>query len=149
MQVVIPMAGLGTRFSKKGYHRDMERMEEKNKRYETLNLIWESIRFYERALSERIRKNNSEGVDLGQTRVLYSRLIEELKLYMRTLEVTLNQQDEEFFSDFFKDGKEVEGTVAFLEATWGEGTANKARKWLSQGMVKHFERSYKAVNDYY
>ena len=117
------------------------------KTYEELKLIWESICYYEKALRKRIEDNNKE-LDIGQTRLLYTKVIEELRSYSKALNVDLNEQDAHFFSDYFENGKNIEGTIACLAATRGFETANKGRKWLCEDMLLHFEKSYQALNDY-
>ena len=123
-------------------------VEKEERRLEKLHIIWESIGFYEIALRERILKNNVEGLDLPQTKMLYRKLIEELKLYGEALDVNLDEADKEFFDNYFNEKEDIEGTVAFLESTWGWGTGDKARKYINGKMLEIFERRYTAIDEY-
>ena len=123
-------------------------VEKEERRLEKLHIIWESIGFYEIALRERILKNNVEGLDLPQTKMLYRKLIEELKFYGEALDVNLDEADKEFFDNYFNEKEDIEGTVAFLESTWGWGTGDKARKYINGKMLEIFERRYTAIDEY-
>ena len=123
-------------------------VEKEERRLEKLHIIWESIGFYEIALRVRILKNTGEGLDLPQTKMLYRKLIEELKFYGEALDVNLDEADKEFFDNYFNEKEDIEGTVAFLESTWGWGTGDKARKYINGKMLEIFERRYTAIDEY-
>ena len=123
-------------------------VEKEERRLEKLHIIWESIGFYEIAFRERILKNNVEGLDLPKTKMLYRKLIEELKFYGEALDVNLDEADKEFFDNYFNEKEDIEGTVAFLESTWGWGTGDKAWKYINGKMLEIFERRYTAIDEY-
>ena len=108
-----------------------------------LEIIWKSLCFYNEALQKRIELNKTD-LDEKETRLLYSRVIAELKAYSEDLSVELNSYDWKLFE---KNPPRSEEEISRLESLFGYGYGQKARKWLAIQLLHYYTGRYRAISD--